>query len=624
MCNVCVLNALNYRTGTHEILSAPLPPRKKVSRCRRSIAVERTDLKVKRHQAHTIYTLLKMHGVHDPMLDMHCATCCDEHHHVSMCHECDDAVADCMEPDSIICFDPHCTEPPCEQDHMNEALVFGMMPCSCPSTSTAPPSCCTEPSATAAFHDPTGAMSVPCTYEMCTKDASSVYHPPDMSHANTWTQSTYPSKCVSVCDGYVQHAHPCVPLGLNEMDYSQNFFNYCCAPCTHTDPVPCYASCFDVPPSLVSMTPRASTPALRSSETSSVSGTTCSTPMSHQHPSSPEDAQHQLNMLSCQWNGCNFQVPTMQDLSVHMQKAHLPDDDIKLIHDYLSTPLSLVTSEMQSSSNSVPGTSVWPPKTQEHRQHSADVQTAPFGSAEPALKSELDPTHDAGTNVMTSCLCPATSNGSKRHPCGWVHCTESFDTHAELTAHIAEVHVGSGKTEYECGWVGCERARQGRKFQQKQKVLRHIQTHTGDRPYVCSECHKRFSEASTLTQHMRTHTNERPYKCDFPGCNKSFSVIGSLTIHKRTHTGDRPFKCPYPNCSRQFSESSNLNKHLRVHRGEKPFECPECKRRFTRPDQLARHRKIHAKTLTPSSFPEMPRAIHQAPPPPAMESVAGP
>ncbi|PWN49909.1 hypothetical protein IE53DRAFT_387843 [Violaceomyces palustris] len=189
--------------------------------------------------------------------------------------------------------------------------------------------------------------------------------------------------------------------------------------------------------------------------------------------------------------------------------------------------------------------------------------------------------------------CDCTLDKMGQHVCGWKGCKEIFGSHQGLTQHITEVHVGSGKRTYECQWEGCSRAKEGRKFNQRQKVLRHIQTHTGDRPFKCQICSKRFSEPNTLQQHMRTHTQERPYRCDFPGCGKSFSVAGSLTIHKRVHSGDKPFECKFPGCGKRFSESSNLTKHSRTHSGERPFKCPECGKAFSRPDQVNRHRRVH-------------------------------
>lgn len=281
-----------------------------------------------------------------------------------------------------------------------------------------------------------------------------------------------------------------------------------------------------------------------------------------------------------------MQLSSAEELAKHLQKLHgatLPSQtqswDTDLAKDMALEPSGSVRSGAASP---------W--------MLDASSPASLAGPLASSAESGPDPFSEAAAlDANTACLCPAPEAGQKRHMCRWEHCAMSFDTHAELTAHIAQEHIGSKKTEYECRWEGCERAKEGRTFAQRQKALRHMQTHTGDRPYVCPTCSRRFHEASTLTQHIRTHTRERPYKCDFPGCGKSFSVVGSLTIHKRTHTGDRPFACPYPQCNKRFAESSNLNKHLRVHRGEKPFTCPECGRAFTRPDQMARHRKVHAK-----------------------------
>ncbi|KAH9485189.1 Zinc finger protein C25B8.19c [Psilocybe cubensis] len=53
------------------------------------------------------------------------------------------------------------------------------------------------------------------------------------------------------------------------------------------------------------------------------------------------------------------------------------------------------------------------------------------------------------------------------------------------------------------------------------------------------------------------------YECSY--CGKGFNRPSSLKIHLNSHTGEKPFVCPVESCGRSFSVLSNMRRHTRVH-----------------------------------------------------------
>ncbi|XP_063864937.1 uncharacterized protein LOC135103017 isoform X3 [Scylla paramamosain] len=188
-------------------------------------------------------------------------------------------------------------------------------------------------------------------------------------------------------------------------------------------------------------------------------------------------------------------------------------------------------------------------------------------------------------------------------------CKERLTTKAELLCHL-EQHIASGEKPYVCTMCprkyalprqlkehirhhmnktfGCTHC--SKRFRSEAALQEHFNVHTGNRPYACDQCCKKFTSKHILKTHMKTHgVRQRPHQCRT--CGKNFLTSHHLTDHLNVHEGKKNYICE--TCGKAFATQRSLDLHAITHSGVRNFSCSICHKRFARKGEVEDHERTH-------------------------------
>lgn len=124
-------------------------------------------------------------------------------------------------------------------------------------------------------------------------------------------------------------------------------------------------------------------------------------------------------------------------------------------------------------------------------------------------------------------------------------------------------------------------------------LVKHVRTHTNEKPFECRTCSKRYVQFQSLANHMRMHQREIiSFPCSH--CHRELSSEKARHSHEnQCKNGYKQYECHL--CKMIAFNKSHLQSHMHVHAGNINC-CPKCNKQLSSKTTLKQHMIVkHAK-----------------------------
>uniref|UniRef100_A0A1I7YDY9 GDNF-inducible zinc finger protein 1-like n=1 Tax=Steinernema glaseri TaxID=37863 RepID=A0A1I7YDY9_9BILA len=162
-------------------------------------------------------------------------------------------------------------------------------------------------------------------------------------------------------------------------------------------------------------------------------------------------------------------------------------------------------------------------------------------------------------------------------------CGSAFGRRGGLRRHIQMVHIG---TLYDCPYEDCDHPG----YKCPKALAAHVRAvHTGDRPFLCSQCDRSFVRRNDLKVHEVTHSAMVDQKCDL--CGSVFKRAHYLKKHLRNCDGRRKYVSAVSSCVRPKRKAAIASRRYTAALSQKSvIQVSSTEKRRTLPNRKAKNR----------------------------------